>query len=143
MIPRLAARRDPVPRAGFFDRLTEAGFRGDLEAGEATRTVFSTDNSIYQVKPQAVIFPVLGVTLVGIDPSMTLTYRSEYVHVPGLRLKAKVLLAQEWLAQALHRLKPVEHNDGSYRLFVHCTERSNAAPRLRTGCRCSHILAHA
>lgn len=58
MIPRLPARQHHIlPPAGFFERLIEAGFQGDVEAGEASRTVFSTDNSIYQVKPQGILFP--------------------------------------------------------------------------------------
>lgn len=58
MIPRLETDRlAPLPAPGFFERLIEAGFRGDIETGEASRTVYSTDNSIYQVKPQAVLLP--------------------------------------------------------------------------------------
>lgn len=58
MIPRLPARQHEIlPPAGFFERLIEAGFQGDVETGEASRTVFSTDNSIYQVKPQGILFP--------------------------------------------------------------------------------------
>ncbi|MGR9193178.1 D-2-hydroxyglutarate dehydrogenase YdiJ [Rhizobium leguminosarum] len=59
MIPRLRPRSSdaPLPPAGFFERLVEAGFCGDIEADAATRTVFATDNSIYQVEPSAVLFP--------------------------------------------------------------------------------------
>ncbi len=42
-----------------------------------------------------------GVTLVGLDPSMTLAFRSEY---KGTALSAPVLLPQEWLAANLERL---------------------------------------
>jgi len=37
--------------------LREAGFSGDIETGYAERIVASTDNSIYQVQPGAVIYP--------------------------------------------------------------------------------------
>ncbi|MBG0510817.1 FAD-binding oxidoreductase [Agrobacterium sp. MOPV5] len=58
MIPRLQTSDAPLAdTAGFFERLVEAGFSGDADAGAASRTVFSTDNSIYQVEPSAVVFP--------------------------------------------------------------------------------------
>ncbi|WHO75389.1 FAD-binding and (Fe-S)-binding domain-containing protein [Rhizobium sp. BT03] len=58
MIPRLQPKVSiPLPPAGFFQRLVEAGFSGDIETGAASRTVFSTDNSIYQVEPTGILFP--------------------------------------------------------------------------------------
>ncbi|ANL31563.1 FAD/FMN-containing dehydrogenase protein (plasmid) [Rhizobium phaseoli] len=58
MIPRLQPRDSiPLPAAGFLQRLVEAGFTGDIETGAASRTVFSTDNSIYQVEPNGILFP--------------------------------------------------------------------------------------
>ncbi|MCA0402106.1 MAG: FAD-binding oxidoreductase [Proteobacteria bacterium] len=58
MIPRLRAFPDsnPVP-AGLFERLVEAGYAGDIDAGAAARAVFATDNSIYQMEPKGIIFP--------------------------------------------------------------------------------------
>jgi FAD/FMN-containing dehydrogenase/Fe-S oxidoreductase len=41
----------------FLAALKVAGFTGDMSSSEADRTVFSTDNSVYQIPPQAVIFP--------------------------------------------------------------------------------------
>ena len=41
-----------------------------------------------------------GVALVGIDPSMTLTYRAEYAEALGATALPQVLLLQEWLARA-------------------------------------------
>ncbi|MCR0981160.1 D-2-hydroxyglutarate dehydrogenase YdiJ [Roseomonas populi] len=64
-----------------------------------------------------------GVPLVGIDPSMTLTYRAEYRDA-GVKAPA-VLLLQEWLAQRkgdAPRAAPE-----AFRLLLHCTERTNAA----------------
>ncbi len=58
MIPRLRSDLDTVlPEASFFERLMEAGFTGDVEVGAASRTVFSTDNSIYQMAPAGIVFP--------------------------------------------------------------------------------------
>jgi len=66
-----------------------------------------------------------GIALVGIDPSMTLAYSSEYA---ALRLRARVLLPQEWLAHIIDRLPaPAPVRDPPlYRLMAHCTERSTA-----------------
>lgn len=65
-----------------------------------------------------------GVTLVGLDPSMTLAFRSEYKGIS----KATVLLPQEWLAANLDRLAASSSTaEGkSFRLMAHCTERTNA-----------------
>ena len=69
-----------------------------------------------------------GVSLVGIDPSMTLTYRVEY---PEAGVEAPpVLLLQEWLARRDGDVRPARH-DGPFRLLPHCTERTNAATSLR------------
>lgn len=56
-----------MPKTGFFERLVEAGFRGDIDVSEATRTVYSTDNSIYQVAPAGVLFPRDGDDFVAIS----------------------------------------------------------------------------
>ncbi|HXV31633.1 MAG TPA: (Fe-S)-binding protein, partial [Sinorhizobium sp.] len=67
-----------------------------------------------------------GVTLVGIDPSMTLTYRSEYAG--SASTSVRILLPQEWLASSIDRL-PSPATSGArrrYRLMAHCTERTNA-----------------
>ena len=69
-----------------------------------------------------------GVPLVGIDPSMTLTYRGEYPDA-GLA-PPPVLLLQEWLARRLGDDRPAR-SDGPFRLLPHCTERTNAAASLR------------
>lgn len=41
----------------FIDTLRQQGFAGDLSPDYANRTVLATDNSIYQVLPQGVIYP--------------------------------------------------------------------------------------
>jgi Fe-S oxidoreductase len=68
-----------------------------------------------------------GVDLVGVDPSMTLTFRAEYVKALGLQEAPRVLLAQEWLAQRLDDLPQLPSEPGpGWRLMPHCTERTNA-----------------
>jgi Fe-S oxidoreductase len=68
-----------------------------------------------------------GVELVGIDPSMTLTYRAEYVKSIGEELSPAVLLPQEWLARHLGDLPELAVDEAHrWALLPHCTERTNA-----------------
>ncbi|MBP7336564.1 FAD-binding and (Fe-S)-binding domain-containing protein [Niveispirillum sp.] len=46
--------------ARFLAALRDGGYRGDIADDDATRTVFATDNSIYQRPPAAVLFPCDG-----------------------------------------------------------------------------------
>ncbi len=57
MIPRLTSHLAPASPAGFFERLVEAGFSGDAEGRSGARTVYATDNSIYQLEPAGILFP--------------------------------------------------------------------------------------
>jgi Fe-S oxidoreductase len=68
-----------------------------------------------------------GVRLVGLDPSMTLAYRAEYVKALGQEAVPPIALPQEWLAERLDEL-PQRAVDGfpSWALLPHCTERTNA-----------------
>lgn len=73
----------------------------------------------------------LGVTLVGLDPSMTLTFRSEYAASPETRTKAQVLLPQEWLRDHLASFKAVGPGVPEHHILLpHCTERTNATASL-------------
>jgi len=68
----------------------------------------------------------LGVELVGIDPSMTLAYRAEYVKAIGKDLVPEVALPQEWLARHLEELPQVAaKKPDRWALLPHCTERTN------------------
>ncbi|MET0205479.1 MAG: FAD-linked oxidase C-terminal domain-containing protein, partial [Casimicrobiaceae bacterium] len=68
-----------------------------------------------------------GVELVGIDPSMTLTYRAEYVKSIGKDHSPPVLLPQEWLARHLADLPEIAVDEAHrWALLPHCTERTNA-----------------
>jgi Fe-S oxidoreductase len=68
----------------------------------------------------------MGVALVGLDPSMTLTYRAEYSRALDGEAIPPVLLLQEWLAPALERRKRPTLSMPHYALLPHCTERTNA-----------------
>ncbi|SIQ26770.1 D-2-hydroxyglutarate dehydrogenase YdiJ [Marinobacterium stanieri] len=70
--------------------------------------------------------------LVGIDPSMTLTYRQEYKDVIEGELPP-VQLIQEWLSTQTERFQSREVGGSKqvFRLMAHCTEKTSAAPSLR------------
>src|SRR5919205_53020 len=58
MIPRLTEAPHPAPLyAAFLAELRARGFEGELSPLYADRTVLGTDNSIYQLSPQAIAFP--------------------------------------------------------------------------------------
>lgn len=67
-----------------------------------------------------------GVTLVGVDPAMTLTYRQEYSKVLGSENVPNVLLPQEWLATAISSSHMPKAARVSFKLLPHCTEKTNA-----------------
>ncbi len=41
----------------FLERLKQSGFSGDIETSYGARIVAATDNSIYQVLPEAILYP--------------------------------------------------------------------------------------
>ena len=69
-----------------------------------------------------------GITLIGIEPSMTLCYRDEYVKTLGSEVKFKVQLVNEWLAQNLDgiSLDIQKPESGSFDLYPHCSEKALA-----------------
>jgi Fe-S oxidoreductase len=72
-----------------------------------------------------------GTPLIGLDPSMTLTYRHEYPAALGQDAAPPVMLVQEWLAGHVDSL-PCRESKAEYRLLPHCTERTLAPGSLRT-----------
>jgi Fe-S oxidoreductase len=79
-------------------------------------------------------FAAQGVPLVGIDPSMTLTYRQEYGQALPNGELPQVQLIQEWLAshkEALEAFAPLVPHE-QFRLLAHCTEKTSAAPSIRS-----------
>lgn len=72
----------------------------------------------------------LGIPLLGIEPSIVLTYRDEYIKVKGLKANFQVQLLQEFLWDKRERLKqkfgdrPLELKP--YYLLGHCTEKTIA-----------------
>ena len=59
MIPRLAQVEPAQGRyLTFLETLGQQGFQGEIRSDYGTRLVQSTDNSIYQILPQAAVFPI-------------------------------------------------------------------------------------
>ena len=69
-----------------------------------------------------------GVPLIGIDPSMTLSYRQEYAKVLPEMTLPNVQLIQEWLVEQTVQLQStgLAQTSRRYQLMAHCTERTNA-----------------
>ncbi len=88
-------------------------------------------------------FAELNIPLVGVDPSMTLSYRGEYPkyldgHSP------QVQLIQEWLVKQLDALRNIKspHDTLSIKLLPHCTESSNAAKSLQAWIKIFEAAGH-
>ena len=65
MIPRLSLQEGLKPdTAKFLEALAKTPFSGNIRGDFASRLITSTDNSIYQILPQAVVFPRTGEDLV-------------------------------------------------------------------------------
>lgn len=65
MIPRLSqVDTTEAIYLEFIEALKQAGFAGDLNPDYANRIVLSTDNSIYQMLPQGVLYPKHAADLV-------------------------------------------------------------------------------
>ena len=73
-----------------------------------------------------------GIPLIGIDPSMTLTYRAEYAKY-AMGEVPKVSLIQEFLAINIDKLESVrtQLKPGSVKFLGHCTEKTNAAGSMK------------
>lgn len=74
-----------------------------------------------------------GIELIGIDPSMTLTYRQEYSYESEQALPP-VRLIQEWLVENLAALENVAGilPQEQFKLMAHCTEKTSAAPSIKS-----------
>ena len=58
MIPRLTLSENPQPLyETYLAALRRQGFEGETRTDFGTRVLAGTDNSIYQITPQAVVFP--------------------------------------------------------------------------------------
>lgn len=71
-----------------------------------------------------------GVALIGIEPSMTLAYQSEYKKLLGDKAPT-VLLIQQWLSQQNIETKQDLFNPSEFKLLAHCTEKTNAPTSIK------------
>lgn len=77
-----------------------------------------------------------GLTMIGLDPAMVLTYRYEYSEYLHENYNSKILLIQEWLSQILGNENinelPIKANEKlkQYLLLSHCTEQANCSEAL-------------
>lgn len=71
----------------------------------------------------------LGLPLIGLDPSLVLCYRDEYVQTLGAEAaQFRVQLVQEWLVTQLGDLpRPPVRGAAEYPLLCHCTEKALVA----------------
>ncbi len=87
---------------------------------------------------------VQGVPLIGLDPAMTLTYRSEYRK--SLADDApEVVMIQEWLAGQLEHLgtrRTLFRTAGHFKLLPHCTEKTLAPASLKAWQAIFQALGH-
>ncbi|WP_088328804.1 FAD-binding and (Fe-S)-binding domain-containing protein [Lacimicrobium sp. SS2-24] len=72
---------------------------------------------------------ILGIPMVGVDPSLVLCYRDEYSKVLGQeRGNFQVLLVHEWLQTIDSEVLPEASDDNlentDFALFAHCTEKT-------------------
>ena len=86
-----------VAVANLLRRLDQAGFAGDAEDGIGARQVASTDNSIYQVRPAAIVYPRTGddVTLLVrtlADSGLSLTPRGGNTGTNGQSLNDGIIV---------------------------------------------------
>ncbi len=82
MLPALTAPGLDALTEKFLHTLAALGFKGDIHSDYASRSVLATDNSIYQVLPQAVLYPKDQGDLVYILELATNTTFKELVIAP-------------------------------------------------------------
>ncbi len=101
--------------APFFPNGKPLHIKGFLEKFNA----LAHKNAAYLQQLEALEIPLLG-----IDPSITLTYRDEYPKAIGKQI-ATVHLPQEWLVNNLQKLNlPTIQSRSIYYLLSHCTEKT-------------------
>ncbi len=71
------------------------------------------------------------IPLVGIDPSMTLTYQGEYQKYVNRNTVPQVELIQDWLHSKLSQIRIPKSQSRVFKLLPHCTESSNASASVK------------
>lgn len=84
MIPLLSPVAPAALYRKFLDALSAMGFSGEIRADVASRTVLATDNSVYQLLPQAVVYPQHTQDLIYLtELAATATFKSIVVSPRG------------------------------------------------------------
>ncbi len=122
MIPQLTHKDalSPVVRA-FVDALAQSDFTGDIDANYGGRLIASTDNSIYQVTPQAVLFPrsqrdvqsILTLANRSDFASLTFTARGGGTGTNGQSLTEGVIVD---LSRHMNKILEVDYDQGWARI---------------------------
>jgi Fe-S oxidoreductase len=82
-----------------------------------------------------------GIPLVGLEPSMTLAYRGEYLKATDNA--PTVMLIQEWLATQTEQLTKYQSSVTThYQLLAHCTEKTNAPASIKQWQQVFDALGH-
>lgn len=84
----------------------------------------------------------LGVAMVGIDPSMTLTYQGEYKKYVGSHEAPSVHLLQDWIIKQIPKASIPHTPARSFKLLPHCTESSNAAASVKNWQKVFNAFGH-
>lgn len=118
MIPQLTEKEalSPVVLA-FIEALTQRNFTGDVDTTYGGRLIASTDNSIYQVTPQAVLFPrsqadvqtILTLARQEAYASLTFTPRGGGTGTNGQSLTEGVVVD---LSRHMNRILEVDYDQG-------------------------------
>ena len=67
----------------------------------------------------------LGFSIVGVEPSLTLCFRDEYIKMFGNMCKFKVELFSEWLhSQDIKSTQKIKNQEFNLYLYPHCTEKA-------------------
>ncbi|MBF0353215.1 MAG: FAD-binding oxidoreductase [SAR324 cluster bacterium] len=70
---------------------------------------------------------VCGIPMIGVDPSVVLTYRDEYPELLEKPMKFEVQLIQEWLVTQKEQLRKFKaKTESEYQLLGHCMEKTGA-----------------
>lgn len=123
-IPRdeLLKQRKPQPLGHLMaeQKLTEAGFRGEISSQEALLNEYSTDESIFAIRPQIVLQPKSGqdvetaVRVLGAEskrfPSLSITPRAAGTGLSGGSLTDSVVIDVAKHLTKVHEV--VENNNG-------------------------------
>ena len=121
-LPRLApAERLPATYRDFIETVQGAGFRGDVATDYAARLGCATDNSVYQILPQAVLHPrdkadvqlVMGLLEKPVFRGVTLTPRGGGTGTNGQSLTDGVVLD---LSRHMHRILELDLEAGWVRV---------------------------